>query len=285
MNESRPRRVIDTHVHLWRHASPWMGWLADRPANWDVVRRDFEWADLRRELDAAHVDEVILMQACTTPEETVMLLEIAAQQPSVLGVVGWATLRSPAETERQLDGFRGKLVGLRNNHLWEPDGDVLARAECLASVRLLTERGLPLDLHFPDYTSLPLALRLVEQVPDVRLVIDHLGKPDLRDPGAFASWSAAIAPLSRHPDIFLKYSGWATFTGRTEPADVQRYIDRAIELFGTDRIIFASNWPVALVAGSYRATYNATLATLTGLSAAERDDILYASARRCYLER
>ncbi|WP_375393042.1 amidohydrolase family protein [uncultured Sphingomonas sp.] len=277
--------MIDTHVHLWRYASPWMAWLADRPPSWDIIRRDFAWADLRRELDAAHVAEVILMQACTTPEETVMLLEIAEQQPSVLGVVGWATLRSPAATERQLEDFDGKLVGLRNNHLWAPDGDIIGREQCLASVRLLSARGLPLDLHFPDYTSLPLALRLVEQVPDVRLVIDHLGKPDLGKPATFASWSEAIAPLSRHPDVFLKYSGWATFTGRTEPSDVQRYIDRAIELFGTERIIFASNWPVALVAGSYRDTYDATLSTLAGLSAVDLDNIMYGSARRCYLNR
>ena len=262
-----------------------MGWLADRPVSWDIVRRDFDWADLRCELDAAHVAEVILMQACTTPDETVMLLDIAEQHPSVLGVVGWATLRSAAATERQLETFNGKLVGVRNNHLWEPDGDIIGREQCLASVRLLTERGLPLDLHFPDYTSLPLALRLIDQVPDVRLVIDHLGKPDLCRPETFASWSEAVAPLSRHPNVFLKCSGWATFTGRTEPSDVQRYVDHAIELFGTDRIIFASNWPVALVAGSYRDTYDATLATLAGLSAVDLDNVMYGSAKRCYLDR
>ena len=73
--------------------------------------------------------------------------------------------------------------------------------------------------------------------------------------------------------------------GRTEASDVQSYIDRAIELFGPGRILFASNWPVALVAGSYRATYDATLATLAHLSDEDVDQIMYRTARRCYLER
>ena len=213
-----------------------------------------------------------------------MLLQVAAEQPSVLGVVGWATLRSAPEMESQLDSFEGKLVGIRNNHLWEPDDDILSRTRCLDAVRLLTSRRLPLDLHFPDYTSLDLALYLAEAVPDARLVIDHLGKPDLRNPEAFAPWAAAIAPLSTLPNVFLKYSGWATFTGRTEASDVQRYIDHAIELFGPRRILFASNWPVALVAGSYRATYDATLATLAHLTEDDLDHIMYRTARRCYLE-
>ncbi len=275
--------MIDTHVHVWRYASPWMAWLADRPSSWDIVRRDFDWSSLRDELDHAQVGEVILMQACTTPDETAMLLEIAAAQPSVLGVVGWATLQSAAETERQLDRFTGKLVGIRNNHLWAPDGDVLASDRCLPSVRLLAERGLALDLHFPDYTTLGLALRLADAVPDIRLVIDHLGKPDLRSRDAFEPWAEAVAALSRHPNVFLKHSGWATFMGRTRASDVQPYVDRALELFGPDRMLFASNWPVALVAGSYRDTYDATLATLAGIGADALDAVMYRTARRCYL--
>ena len=214
-----------------------------------------------------------------------MLLEVAAEQPSVLGVVGWATLQSPQATEQQLDSFSGKLVGIRNSHLWNPDGDIIARGQCLDSVRLLTSRRLSLDLHFPDYTSLGLALRLAEAAPDARLVIDHLGKPDLCDAEAFTPWAEEISRLSQHPNIFMKYSGWSTFTGRTSPSDVQRYIDRAIELFGSGRILFASNWPVALVAGSYRDTYDATLATLAHLGNEDLDNIMYRTAYRCYLER
>jgi L-fuconolactonase len=288
VNLSAAQRVIDTHVHVWEHESSWMGWLKDRPDHWDVVRRDFTWNELRDELDQAGVAELILMQACTTPEETRMLLAIADRQPSILGVVGWATLKSVGATERDLASFAGpgveKLVGIRNNHGWTPDGDVIATPEALDSCRLLAERGLTLDLHFSDYQDLPLAAKLAEQVPAGTYIIDHLGRPALDMPEAFAPWAAAMTVLSKLPNIYVKYSGWATFVRRTRAADVQRYIDFALEAFGAERIMFASNWPVALVAGSYRDTYAATLETISHLSPTDLGMVLHGTAARCYLK-
>ena len=280
----RGGRVIDTHVHLWRYASPWMAWLVDRPPGWDVVRRDFTWTDLQHELDEAQVSDVILMQACTTPAETRMLLEVADAQPRVQGVVGWVTLQSASATKEQLDSFSGKLVGVRNNHLWAPDGDIIARDQCLDSVRLVEERGLCLDLHFPDYTTLPLALRLAERFPRLRIVIDHLGKPDLLREDAFEPWVETMRLLSQLPNLAIKYSGWATFTGRTYASDVQRYIERTIELFGSERVMFASNWPVALVAGTYGKTFEASLQALAYLGDSDLDNIMYQTALRWYVK-
>jgi L-fuconolactonase len=282
-----PVRVLDTHVHVWDVVSPWMAWLKDRPKNWDVVRRDFTWTQLRGELDKARVAELILVQACTTPEETRGLLALAAREPSVLGVVGWASLKSVHKTEADLDSFDGpgaeKLVGIRNNHRWAPDGDIIATPEAIDSCRLLAERRMPLDLHFPDYRELSLAAKLIDRVPQGTYVVDHLGKPDLNTPEAFAPWAEAMTILSEYPNVYVKYSGWATFVGRTLATDVRRYIEFVLARFGSERVMFASNWPVALVAGDYQNTYKATQEAVSGLSAAEQQNVFRETAVRCYL--
>jgi L-fuconolactonase len=280
-------RVIDTHVHVWNIRSPWMAWLKDRPEHWDVVRRDFTWEDLRGELDRARVAELILVQACPTPAETRWLLQVADSRPSILGVVGWASLKSGHATEVDLASIDGpgqeKLLGIRNNHGWAPDGDVLGTPDALDSCRLLAARGLPLDLHFRDYRDLPIAIKLVENVPDGRYVIDHLGKPVLEVADAFAPWAESISILSECPNVFLKCSGWATFVRRTVASDVQRYVDFALDKFGPERLMFGSNWPVALVAGGYAQTYQATLETISGLPESALRAVLRETATRCYL--
>jgi L-fuconolactonase len=289
MKIDAPFGVIDTHVHVWDFAAPWMMWLKERPPQWDIVRRDFTWDDLSTQLDSAGVAELILVQACPDPAETRELLQIAGRHNRILGVVGWVTLQSARRTAEELASFNGpgaeKLLGIRNNHKWAPDGDVVATAQALDSCRLLAERRLPLDLHVPDYRDLFVLVKLIEQVPEGVYIIDHLGKPLLDVPAAFAPWAEAMSILSSFPNVYVKYSGWATFMGRTLAADVRPYIDRALEKFGAQRVMFGSNWPVALVAGSYDQTYQATLDALTGLSPTELKSVLRDTALRCYLPR
>lgn len=279
--------IIDTHVHVWDYAAPWMKWLEDRPSNWDVVRRDFTWRDLSRELDASGVAELILVQACTDPRETHELLRLAAKHARIRGVVGWVTLNSPKETEAQLSSFEevgsSKLVGIRNNHRWTPDGDLLATSRALDSCRLLAERHLPLDVHVPDFRDLSVVARLAQQAPEGVYVVDHLGKPALGAPETFAAWAESMSLLGTFPNVFVKFSGWATFVGRTQAADVQPYIDLVLERFGPERVMFGSNWPVALVAGSYASTFRASLETLERLSRSDLEQVLRGSAERCYL--
>jgi L-fuconolactonase len=279
--------TIDTHVHVWKLDDPWVSWLYDRPQTWAPVRRDVSWQDLRGELDRSGIESLILVQAGMTPRETHGLLELAAAQPSILGVVGWATLTSASAMERDLDSFSGpgaaKLVGIRNNHGWEPDRDVLASAAVVDSCRVLAERHLTLDLHFADDGELPLAITLAERVPELTCVVDHLGKPRLGDKKAFLTWTRFITELSQLPNVFIKYSGWATFMQRTDPSDVKPYIDVVLEAFGSDRVMYGSNWPVALVSGSYYDTYRATLDAVAGLGAEELHNLLHRTAAKCYL--
>ncbi|WP_168587492.1 amidohydrolase [Saccharopolyspora sp. ASAGF58] len=282
-----PTRVIDTHLHVWRTNAPWMSWLDDRPSWWEPVRRDFSFAELREELDQAEVAELILVQAGTNVLETRQLLALAATEPSVRGVIGWTTLTSPEATARDLDSFTDipgadRLVGIRNNHHWPPDGDVLADLRVIDSCRVLSDRGLTLDLHFEDDRELPLAVAIAERLPELTIVIDHLGKPRLRHHSAFATWAASMRRLAALPNVYVKYSGWATFVRRTFATDIQPYIDLVLDEFGSHRVMYGGNWPVALVAGNYRDTYRATLDAVAGRSDSEIENLLYSAAVTCY---
>jgi L-fuconolactonase len=281
-------RAIDTHVHIWDVGAPWMRWLEDRPATWDVVRRNFTWLQLCAELDHTGIAEVILVQACTDPRETKLLLELAHREPRIRGVIGWASLRSREATDADLTSLEGigieKLVGVRNHHRWAPDADILATPAALASVRRVAELGLSLDVLLHGQADLPMILKLCEDVPEGRYIIDHLGRPTLGSADAFAPWSASMAELSRFPNVYIKYSGWATLMEYPKAADVKRHIDFILETFGSERIMFASNWPVALVAGSYQETYEATLEAIQGLSRPDLENLMRGTAKRCYFD-
>lgn len=279
--------VIDTHLHIWDTTAPWMAWLPQRPAAWDVVRRNFSWQELRGVLDGAGVPRLVLVQAGTSVDETRSLLRFAADQDSVVGVVGWVTLSSGAATEADLGRLETtgheKLVGVRSLHRWEPDGDILGSRKVLESCSVLADRGLPLDLFFNTCGDLPLAISLAEGIPSLPLVIDHLGRPPIGSAGAWDSWASSMATLSEFPQVHVKYSGWATDIGRVKADDVRPYIDFVLEKFGSSRVMYGGNWPVSLVAGGYQQTYEASLRALDGLAPADLANVLAETATRYYL--
>ncbi|MCA8902385.1 MAG: amidohydrolase family protein [Hyphomonas sp.] len=280
-------RVIDTHVHVWDYDAPWMSWLVDRPGNWDIIRKDFSWHDLRKQLDEADIAELMLVQASPDWRETKAYLELADQHDSIRGVVGWVTLQSLEATRSELSRLegpgRGKLVGIRNNYGWEPDGEILSSPDVLDSCRFLADNNLTLDLHFRDQTELHFATALAQKLPDLTIIIDHLGKPLINAPQTFDQWATDIETLSGLRNVFMKYSGWATFLGRADADKVRKYVSHTLKTFGVERMMFASNWPVALVADSYTSTYHATIEALPDLKPDELEHIFRKTALRCYL--
>ncbi|TVT56708.1 amidohydrolase family protein [Amycolatopsis rhizosphaerae] len=286
-NRAKESPIVDTHVHVWDRRRPWMAWLNDRPVSWDPVRDDFEWSRLRAELDGAGVAELVLVQAGTSTEETRLLLELAERQQSIIGVVGWVGMSSPGTTEKDLAIIgSGKLVGVRTLHRWRPDGEILADPRVANSFRVLVDRGLTIDLFVNDHTELPLLLPLIEAVPDGRYVINHLGRPPIdQDATARRLWNVAMTQLAALPNVFVKFSGWGTVVRRAKAADVARYAEHVFATFGPARTMYASNWPVALVAAGYHDTFAATLEALADLAPAERDAVLGGTARACYLTR
>ncbi|MCS7058122.1 MAG: amidohydrolase family protein [Meiothermus sp.] len=246
--------VVDAHQHFLFPSRVHYPWMAD-PAL-APLRRDFTPDDLRPWLEACGVERTILVQARSSLEETRELLRIAAEVGFVAGVVGWVDLRDPG-LERVLDELmalpEGRyLVGLRHQVHDEPDPNWLLLPEVQRGLAVVAERGLVYDL-LVRTRELPAALAAVRRFPDLRFVLDHLAKPNIAQK-QWDGWIDRLEPLADQPNLWAKLSGLVTEAdwGRWRPEDLAPYIHKALELFGPERCMFGSDWPVCTLAADYR---------------------------------
>jgi L-fuconolactonase len=194
----------------------------------------------------------VAVQARQSLEETRWLLELAAANPWIVGVVGWIDLRAPDAAD-QLARFAGDphLVGLRHIAQDEPDDAFLLRDDFLRGLALLEPRGLVYDvLVYPR--QLPAAIELARRHPGQAFVLDHLGKPPARERGR-EPWATQLRALAACGNVACKLSGLVTEADweRWSPRDLAPYLDVALDAFGIERVLFGSDWPVCTLAASY----------------------------------
>ena len=270
---------IDAHQHFWKVDRGDYGWLTP-----DVgpIYRDFEPEDLAPILDAAGIDGTVLVQAAPTVDETVFMLSLADAHGFVKGVVGWVDFESadaPADIERL--ARHSALVGLRPMIQDIPDPDWMLRDDLAGAFETLNARDLVFDaLVLPRHLK-TLAL-LVERYDAMKVVIDHGAKPRIAD-GGFSGWAEDMARLAENPNVHCKLSGLVTEAGRDWSVEALRpYTDHLIGIFGPDRVVWGSDWPVCTLAASYEAWLEATARLIGALDAGERELILGGNARRLY---
>ncbi len=191
---------IDAHQHFWIYNSVEFDWIDDSMA---VLRRDFLPEHLKSELESSDFHGSVAVQTRQTLEETRWLLKLAERTPSILGVVGWADLRSPDIRAQLKDLARNpKLVGIRHIVQSEPDDRFLLQPDFLCGISALEEFDLAYDILI--YTRhLPVAAEFVERFPRQRFVLDHLAKPPIRS-GNIDSWARGIRRLAELPECILQ---------------------------------------------------------------------------------
>jgi L-fuconolactonase len=276
--------VIDAHQHFWDPARadyPWME--APELAR---IRRAFGPADLAPVLRANAVDASILVQCRSSIEETEEFLRVAAATPFVIGVVGWADLTDGAldETLNRLRGLPGgdRLVGIRHQVHDEGDPDWLLREDVQRGLAAVFAQDLAYDL-LVRTRELPAAIATAQAFPQGRFVLDHVAKPPISE-GFSREWADPLAALAASGNVWCKISGLAT-EAKWDDWDAERllpFVAHAAKCFGEDRLIFGSDWPVCLLAGSYGAIKGALEACLTKLGPHVRDKAFGANARRAY---
>ena len=240
---------IDSHQHFWKYNPSEQVWMTDAM---EVLKRDYLPGELEPLLRSNGFDGTIAVQARQIIEETSWLLELADNYPMIKGVVGWVDLQSP-ELRSQLELFSSnpKLVGVRHVVHDEPDDNFMLRPQFLQGIAQLSDFGLTYDLLlFPKH--LRLAVKLVEMFPQQAFVLDHIGKPAIRD-GVLSPWCEDLRCLAEFPNVSCKLSGLVTEArwGKWRPAEFHRYLDIVIESFGTDRVMIGSDWPVCTLSGDY----------------------------------
>jgi L-fuconolactonase len=259
--------IIDAHQHFWDPARanyPWM----DAP-ELTPIRRAFGPADLAPLLTANGVDASIVVQCRSSLEETEDFLRIAQATPSVIGVVGWADLTDGAISET-LDRLRDlpggdKLVGIRHQVHDEADPDWLLREDVQRGLTAVFAHDLAYDF-LVRARELPAAIATAQAFPQARFVLDHAAKPPIAEGGS-DEWANRIKALAACGNVWCKISGLATEAVWND-WDAERllpFVAHAAVCFGEDRLIFGSDWPVCLLAGSYGEIKSALEACLAKL--------------------
>ncbi len=275
--------MIDAHQHFIDPGHSQYPWIAGA---YEPLRRAYGPADLRRTIDATEVEATIAVQARTEPAETDALLRIAATEPWVAGVVGWVDLTDPAvvdviaELVDRPDADR--LVGMRHPAHDEPDPDWLARPDVGRGLAALADFGLVFDL-LVRAREMPVALDVVRANPGLTFVIDHLAKPPIAS-GDLEPWESLIRPFGASDNVTVKLSGLVTEADWVSwrPADLSPYVDVVLEVFGPDRLMFGSDWPVCLMAATYGQVVAGLLGSLGDLELSELTAILGGTAARVY---
>jgi L-fuconolactonase len=275
--------IVDAHHHLWDPATADYPWLTDELA---VIHRRFTPDDLAPELAATGIDATVLVQTRSSQAETAEFLALAAATPFIRGVVGWVDLTDPGVSEAIATLRAGpggdRLVGIRHQVHDEADAGWLLREDVGRGIRAVGGAGLAYDLLLRP-RELPAALELARRLPDVRFVIDHLAKPPIAS-GELEPWRTLIAPFGELEHVACKVSGlvteaaWDSWTA----ADLQPYVEYAIEVFGPARLVFGSDWPVCLLAATYPEVVEAALTTMSDLDVTEQAAVMGGNATRIY---
>jgi L-fuconolactonase len=229
------------------------------------------------------IDGCVAVQVDQTLGETDFLLELATEYEFIKGVVGWADLRSSG-IDSVLEKYTNnkKLKGFRHIVQGEPDPNFMVRPSFLKGIAALTSYGYTYDiLVFPH--QLGAALELVKKFPDQKFVIDHLAKPYIKD-GFFEGWAVMMAEIAKYDRVFCKMSGMITEADHQSwnPTQMQPYMDFALNNFGAHRLLFGSDWPVCLVAGSYGQVKSLVTNFIGSLSKSEQQAIMGNNAIQFY---
>jgi L-fuconolactonase len=273
--------VVDTHQHVWNPATAHYPWLTPDLA---VLNRQYDQSDVEDELRAVGVDLTVLVQAADNVEDTENMFRVAADNPRIAGVVVWLPLHDTTAAAALLDRWRDEpVVGVRHLIHTEPDPAWMLRPDVGEGLELLAERGLVFDVCAETPALLANVPALAAAHPNLRLVIDHLGKPPIRARG-WQPWADLLADAALAPNVSAKLSGLNTAAESDWTASsFQPFVDHALEVFGPERLMYGGDWPFALLAAdSYAQLYRGLSSTLNGLTTEQHAAVMGGTAQRIY---
>ena len=271
---------IDAHQHFWQYTRqeyPWIG------PGMEVLAKDRLPSDLLPLIEANGFDGTVAVQARQCLEETSALLKMADEAPFIEGVVGWVDLRS-GKVEEQLERFSDNplLVGVRHVVQDETDDNFVLGPEFLNGIGSLARYNLAYDiLVFPHQLSA--SIEMVSRFPEQVFVLDHMGKPLIKE-GKLSPWESDIHKLASFENVSCKISGMVTEADwqAWEPTDFDAYMEVVLEAFGPRRLMLGSDWPVCTLAGQYGSVMDISVNFIRQLSEDEQADILENNPVRIY---
>ena len=272
--------IIDSHHHYWHYNPVDYDWIDD---SMKVIRTDFLHEKLEMTIMEAGIDAVISVQARQSVEETDWLITMAHQNKFMKGVVGWLPLNHE-NIEAYLEKYSAEkiLKGVRHVVQGEPDPEFILRSDFNRGISLLKKYSLVYDLLIQE-RQLPNTIRFVNRHPYQPFVLDHIAKP-LIGRNELSPWKENIQELAKRENVNCKISGMVTEADYNNWTSEQLlpYFEVILKAFGPDRLLFGSDWPVCLVATSYKNWADLVRKSISTFSATEQAKIMGGNAVRIY---
>ena len=275
--------IIDAHQHVWDLERADYQWLGDDTPLWN---RTFTFGELQPQLRAGGVTATVLVQSADNADDTALMRSVADAHPEVVAIVAHAPLAEPERAEGVLDELSAdpRVVGVRNLIHTVADPDWILRPEFGAGLSVLEERGLTFDLVAVLPRHLEHVPTIGERHPDLAIAIDHLAKPPIGKDDHEPWWSL-IQAAAENPRVHPKISG--LYPGADPLAwdarSIRPFIDRALDVFGPDRLMYGGDWPISVAAGGYERVLDGIRSALAdGLDDREAEQVWSGTAARFY---
>jgi L-fuconolactonase len=280
-----PFPIVDTHVHLWDPSHLRYSWLDGNP----VLNKRYVLDEYNQHCGPVQVAKMVFLECAVDKayyqQEAAWVTALAAQDSRIQGIVAFAPLEEGEGVRPAIEALLAAnplLKGIRRIVQGEADVAYCLRPDFVRGVQLLADYGLSFDICI-YHIQLASAVQLVAQCPNVRFILDHIGKPDIKN-GVMEPWRTELRELAAMPHVVCKVSGLVTEADHQQwtPADLQPYIDHVIDCFGFDRVIYGGDWPVAYQATDYPRWVETLQAAVSGCSEEELHKLFYDNAVRFY---
>lgn len=278
-------KVIDTHLHSWDVQKVHYSWL---DGDTSILAQNYYPSGIEDQLQVANVSAAIMVQAANNLEDTAFMFDCAEQYPWIIGVVGWVDLLNTETAKQQLEAhLQNKYFkGIRHLIHDEPDYNWLLQPDVIESLRILASYGLPFDVVGVKIEHIRAAIEVAKQIPNLKLIFDHLNHPPIATSEQFGAWGDAIAEAACMPNFYAKISGLGTCCAdfnNWSASTIESYIAFVVQHFGTDKLMIGGDWPVSLLAGDYVGTHIKYQTVIESLvSEADREKIYSGNAFKFY---
>ncbi len=264
--------IIDTHLHLWDPRRLRYPWIDSIP----LLNKPYLLEDYRKACGPVQVEKMVFLQCECLPEqflqEAEWITSLARQDPRIQGIVPWAPLEKGEAARPDLERLAQNplIKGVRRIIQFEPDLSFCLRPDFVRGVQILSDYNLSFDICI-SHVQMANTVRFVQQCPGVRFILDHIGKPDIKN-RLLDPWKAEMKALSEMPNVWCKVSGLVTEADHKNwtKEDLKPYIDHVIACFGFDRVVYGGDWPVAYQATEYPRWVETLAWAVSGASEAER---------------
>ncbi|MCX5517684.1 amidohydrolase family protein [Kaistia defluvii] len=246
--------IVDTHLHLWDPKKLRYAWLDGNP----VLDQAYGLDRYDAATEGLDVEAMVFLQCEVDPaqyeQEAEWIAGLAKVDPRIKGMVAWAPLEKGRTVAADVERLARHdiLRGIRRIIQFEPDLDFCLRPDFIEGVRTLADFGLSFDICV-DHRHMANVLKFAAQIPEVPMILDHIGKPAIKD-GVMEPWASQMHQLAELPHVSCKISGVATEADHANWTgdELKRYVQVAIDAFGFDRVMFGGDWPVAVQAIEFR---------------------------------